>query len=106
MLNAKYPNIIIQKFIMPLDVRNMCCKYKYYTQGTASEYDAMFQKVLDWHSNPDDAGLIEIAEDICMHSNLESIYEEGTTFEEAVADTATTLAQLVRIQYNTPERWD
>lgn len=106
MLNAKYPNITVQKYIHTTDVYNLCCKHNYYTQGTCSEYDAMFEKVIAWRSNPCDDGLIEIAEDICIHSDLESIYEEGTTFEEAVAETATELVRLVHTYYSTSERCD
>ena len=101
MISPKYPNIYVRKYLMPEDVRALCIKYDYYTAGDVSEYENMFKKVTSWKGN--DLELLEIAEDICNHSVLSDIYEDGTTFEMAVADTATTLATKVHTIYGVPE---
>ena len=101
MISPKYPNIYVRKYLMPEDVRALCIKYDYYTAGDVSEYENMFKKVTSWKG--DDLELLEIAEDICNHSVLFDIYEDGTTFEMAVADTATTLATKVHTIYGVPE---
>ena len=97
MISPKYPNIYVRKSLMPEDVRAPCIKYNYYNRGSIAEYENMFAKVTAWKG--DDLELLEIAEDICSHSDLSDIYGWGTSFEMAVADTATTLALKVHTVY-------
>lgn len=86
---------IVHKCLEPMAVRSLCIQQNWYTRGTTLEYERMLQSLLDEHhmsrDTITDQDIIDLAEDIAEHSDLDDLEPET----DAVSCIAFELARLV-----------
>lgn len=58
------------------NLRALCISMNWYTRGTCSDYDHLLIDMADSKDNLTTADIIEIAEDIAAHSNLDDVCPE------------------------------
>lgn len=95
---------IVHKCISPMELRSLCIQQGWYTRGTTLEYEAMLQNLVDEnHMTRDDItdqDIINLAEDIADHSNLEGLEPEA----DAAACIAFEIARLVTTIFEAVKR--
>lgn len=71
---------IVHKCLDPMAVRGLCIQQHWYTRGTTLEYERMLQSLLDEHhmsrDNVTDQDIIDLAQNIAEHSDLEDLEPE------------------------------
>ena len=70
-------------------VRGMCIKYSYYTAGDNEAYSKMLDRCKTLQSDSDeitDDGMLVIARDILIHSNIDKIMREYSCDVKAVLE--------------------
>lgn len=63
------------KLIHSSELRALCIKKEWYTQGTNEDYDKLFRKVFNMQ-NISDMDIYNIAKDIVEHSNKDKLLSE------------------------------
>ena len=58
------------------NLRSLCIRMDWYTRGTCQEYDHLLIDLAERKENLATADIIEIAEDIAAHSDLEEVEPE------------------------------
>lgn len=85
----------VHKCLDPMAVRGLCIQQHWYTRGTTLEYERMLHSLLDEHhmsrDNVTDQDIIDLAQDIAEHSDLDDLEPET----DAVSCIAFKLARLV-----------
>lgn len=54
------------------DIRKLCIKNDWYTRGTNDQYAHLLYDLGEWKENLTTEDIVEIAEDIIAHSNIEA----------------------------------
>ena len=72
------------------NLRNLCIQMRWYTRGNCAEYDHLLIDLAENKENLSTEDIIEIAEDIAAHSNLDDVCPE----DDIVASIAYEVASI------------
>ena len=67
------PEIKVEKRWYPDDVRDLCIREKWYTKGNNEDYEQMLEYVDLYYDNPALEHLYRVAENICRHTDEQTI---------------------------------
>ena len=102
----KVKSVVVRNYLETSKLRQVCVDNDYYTRGDNYAYDKMFRKLWDV-DNPKELTnekLIDIAQDIFDHSNIERIMRDYGCGEEEVLNSimfnlVNACYQLVEVEY-------
>ena len=67
------------------NIRKLCIKNDWYTRGDNEQYEHLLLNLCDWKENLTTEDIVEIAEDIIAHSEIEA---DGRTEAEIIESVA------------------